>query len=174
MPADSEAGQRSGTPAAEAEVPRRTLAGSAYSDDDGRAEPGLRQAMVAGISLDRLATSRLLVAVTAVVAECEDGDPGGHVSTGKSSHMAVVSMVNEAGQRGLLAFTGLDALYAWDVDARPVPVLGAQAARAAVEDGASALVVDVAGPHRLVVQGDALLALAALLGDEFSTPVSGW
>ena len=75
--------------------------------------------------------------------------------------MAVVSMVNAAGERGLLAFTGLDALTRWDPQARPVPVTGPMAAQAALDDGATALVIDVSGPVRLVVTGPDLRLLAA-------------
>lgn len=101
-----------------------------------------------------LATSRVLVAVMAVADVVDDeGD--------KESHMAVVSMVNAEGERGLLAFTGMDALQRWQADARPVPVSGAQAAQAALDDGATALVIDVQGPVRMVLPMDALAELAA-------------
>lgn len=97
-----------------------------------------------------LARSRLLVAVMAVADEvAEDGSD-------KSSHMAVVSMVNAAGEKGLLAFTGLDSMALWNPDARPVPVPAPAAAEAAIADGAQALVIDVAGPARLVIPADML------------------
>jgi hypothetical protein len=60
----------------------------------------------------------------------------------------------------LVAFTGLEALGAWRPDARPVPVAAPLAARSALEEGASALVVDVAGPTPYVVEGDLLEGLA--------------
>ena len=84
--------------------------------------------------------------------------------------MAVVSMVNAAGERGLLAFTGLDSLAAWDPAARPVPVAGPQAAQAALEDGATALVIDVGGPVRLALVGADLQALA---GADFRPAAAG-
>lgn len=65
--------------------------------------------------------------------------------------MAVVSMVTADGRRGLLAFSGLDAMQAWDRSARPVPVAGVDAANAAIDDGCEALVIDVAGPRRQLV-----------------------
>lgn len=77
----------------------------------------------------------------------------------KDSHMAVVSMVNDAGEKGLLAFTGTDSLSGWNPEARPVPALGREVARAALDDGAVAVVLDVAGPARLVLQGTALAAM---------------
>ena len=51
-------------------------------------------------------------------------------------------------------------LAAWDPDARPVPVPAATAALSAVQQGAVALVLDVAGPARLVVEGEELRAMA--------------
>lgn len=133
----------------------RHLVGSAYRNDDGAADDALRRAIAAGqVSLAMLATSRVLVAVMAVADVVDDeGD--------KESHMAVVSMVNAEGERGLLAFTGMDALQRWQADARPVPVSGAQAAQAALDDGATALVIDVQGPVRMVLPMDALAELAA-------------
>jgi len=70
--------------------------------------------------------------------------------------MALVSLINEHGERGLLAFTGIDALQAWNPDARPVPAQAVEIARAALEDGAAALVVDVAGPHQVVIPREVL------------------
>lgn len=135
----------------------RTLAEPAYPHDDGAPDPALRQAIAdnAPDLPSRLRACRLLIAVVAVLDELDEH--GGD----KESHMAVVSMVNAAGDKGLLAFTGLDALHAWDPSARPVPVPGAKAAQAALEDDATALVIDVCGPVRHVVQGAELLGLAS-------------
>jgi hypothetical protein len=137
----------------------RHLVGSAYPDDVGTADPQLRAAIAQGeLALPALAAARLLVAVVAVADVIEDG-------ADKESHMAVVSMVNAAGERGLLAFTGIDAMQRWQADARPVPVTGAQAAAAAIDDGASAMVIDVQGPVRMVIGGEALTELAGITGE---------
>lgn len=136
----------------------RTLAQPAFPQDDGAAEPGLREDLAQGAGVERLAGARLLVAVVAVADEL--GPDGSE----KASHMAVVSMMNAAGGKGLLAFTGMDAMAVWDPQARPVPVTGADAARAAIADGADALVIDVLGPQRHVVQSGDLQALAAHAG----------
>jgi hypothetical protein len=77
--------------------------------------------------------------------------------------------VNDHGRTGLLAFTGVDSLAAWDPSARPVPSRGTDTARAAIDDGAHALVIDVAGPHRVVLSGLALAALADELDLERAT-----
>lgn len=135
----------------------RTLVGGGFAGDDGHADVMLRAALVSGSDdlLTLLGVARLLVAVVAVADEVD-------AATGadKDSHMAVVSMVNAAGERGLLAFTGLDAMQAWDPAARPVPVTGSAAAQAALDDGNAALVLDVCGPHRRVVTGAELERLA--------------
>lgn len=136
----------------------RSLASPAFAGDDGSADPTLRAAIASdddGGLVAKLRSSRLLAAVVAVLGERDE-------STGadKSSDMVIVSMVNAAGERGLLAFTGLDSLAAWDPSARPVPVTGADAARAALDDGATALVIDVLGPVRRAIAGEALRRLA--------------
>jgi len=134
----------------------KELARPAFADDDGSPDLVLRTALIAptGSLIALLKTSRLLVAVVSVAGESSaDGSE-------KSSHLAAVSMINDAGQKGLLAFTGVDSLAIWDPTARPVPVLGAEAAQSAIADGAEALVIDVAGPQRYVVTGIALVELA--------------
>jgi hypothetical protein len=56
-------------------------------------------------------------------------------------------------------FTCLDTLARWDAQARPVPVRAGLVWRAAV-DGSCAVVVDIAGPVPLAVDGARLAALA--------------
>jgi hypothetical protein len=48
----------------------------------------------------------------------------------------------------------------WNPQARPVPSFGRDVARSALDDGATAVVIDVAGPHRAVITGAALDVLA--------------
>jgi hypothetical protein len=140
----------------------RSLAEPAFAADTGTADPHLRLLItsVAAGETPALAAARDLRDVrllTAVVAVLDAMDEAGG---DKDSHMAVVSMVNERGERGLLGFTGVDSLAAWDPQARPVPALGRDVARAAIDDGATAIVIDVSGPQRLVIDGPALTALA--------------
>lgn len=127
-----------------------------FTDDDGSADPRLREAL-AGDDADGafdllLAGARLLVPIVAVAA----GDGGGE----KSSHMATVSLVQADGRRGLLAFTSLETLRAWDSGARPVPARAPDVARAALDEGADGVLVDVAGPVRFAIDGPTLRALA--------------
>ncbi len=127
--------------------------------DDGTADDALRAALAdpgarAGDLARLLRSAPLLASVVAVLDEVDEH--GGD----KDSHMAVVSMVNDRGERGLLAFTGVDSLAAWNEQARPVHALGRDIARSALAEGAAAVIVDVVGPHRAVFSGIDLEVLA--------------
>ncbi|MDP2013250.1 MAG: SseB family protein [Actinomycetota bacterium] len=141
------------------------MASPAFAGDDGAADPVLRRSLAQGavaltsgiardLPLELLMDSRLLVAVVATADEVDD------VGADKDSHMSVVSMVSATGERGLLAFTGLDSMAMWDPQARPVPISGPDAAKAALDDGANALVIDVQGPARHIVAGERLAFLS--------------
>ncbi len=136
---------------------QRLLAGAGLPDDTGAPDPGLTAALTAYAAdparepevLAALAGARLLVPVVAELGETETG-PDGLVHD-KSSDMATVLMRGADGRLALLAFTGLDSLQRWDPDARPVPVPARTAALAAMQDGAEALLIDLAGPVRYLV-----------------------
>jgi SseB protein N-terminal domain len=138
-----------------------------FAGDDGTADPGVRAALAAlaaepttyGDALLALQDARLLVPVVAILGEVEVDERG--LAHDKTSDMAAVLMTGADGRRALLAFTGSDSLEAWDAGARPVPVPTRLAAQSAVQDGAAALVVDIAGPATAVVEGDDLTRLAA-------------
>ena len=84
--------------------------------------------------------------MVAELGEAETGPDG--LVRDKSSDMAAVLMRGADGRLALLAFTGLEAMQRWDPDARPVPVPARTAALAALQDGAEALLIDLAGPVR--------------------------
>ena len=75
-------------------------------------------------------------------------------------HAVTALLTGQDGRQALLAFTSLDTLHAWRADARPVPVTASLAARSAQQEGAAALVLDVAGPTTYVVEGELLEGLA--------------
>lgn len=137
-----------------------------FPGDDGSAAPEVTDALgryAAGeadqaTALAALLESRLLVPVVAMPGETEVGTDG--LARDKTSDMATVLITRRDGRRGMLAFTSTDALAAWDPDARPVPVTTATAARAALEENADALVVDIAGPVRFVIRADDLTGAA--------------
>lgn len=130
-----------------------------FASDDGSPDTPIRDAADPAALVEALQMGRVLVAVVAVADEVEEVDG---LLTDKTSAMSVVSMIAKDGRRGLLAFTGIDALQAWDRSARPVPVSGVDAALAAVADDCEGLVLDVAGPRMQVVPETDVLRIAGV------------
>jgi len=141
-----------------------------FRDDRGGADPVVTAALAAfaagagseQAALTALAEARLLVPVVAVLAgdRDENDDPvPGDVSE-KASEMAVPAIVGRDGRPALPAFTCLEALHRWQPGARPVPVPARGVWQSAVRES-SAVIVDIAGPVPLAVEGARLVALAS-------------
>lgn len=160
----------------------RILAPSPFPGDDGVADVEVRAALANFASsrepvdylraVARLCGDRLLVPVVATATRL--GTTTGGLASDKEAEMAVVMLQRADGGKALLGFTGLDALQAWDATSRPVPVTMDKVAETAVNESAVAVLVDVAGPHPFVLEGEVLAALAqghrlVDLGDGF-----GW
>lgn len=122
-------------------------------------------------ALQAVRDSRLVLAMVEVPASTFP-EPEGHLGQGDHEHgspdihhgataMGAVSVQGPGGRRGLLAFTGVEPLRAYEPRARPLPVTAREAAETAIRDGADALLVDLAGPVRLIVEGDDLAGVAA-------------
>lgn len=144
----------------------RRLPDPGFAGDDGAADPQVAAAFSdyavtrqPAPALAALCGARLLVPVVALPGEVETAADG--LDRDKTADVAAVLMQGRDGRRALLAFTSLDTLTAWNAHARPVPVSTADAARAATAEGAAALVIDVAGPVRFVIETADLTELAA-------------
>lgn len=140
-----------------------SVTGAGFAADTGTADPRLAAALEVGdpgVVLTVLQEgARLLVPIVAVADELDAA------GADKSSHMASVSLVQADGRRGLLAFTCLDSLRAWDPAARPVPVSAPDVAAAAISEGADGVLVDIAGPVRFALDGQVLRDLASATRD---------
>jgi type III secretion system (T3SS) SseB-like protein len=146
--------------------------GQQFRHDHGDADPQVAAALAAyqagkgseQAALAALAGARLLVPVVAVLAggsAAGDEETAGEKTAGdKNSEMVLPTLIGNDGRPAVLAFTGVEALARWRRDARPVPAEAARVWRAAVTDGC-AVVIDVAGPVPLAVEGARLAALAA-------------
>jgi hypothetical protein len=93
-----------------------------------------------------------------------DGEPQspGHTRPDggdSGAEMSLPTLVGRDGRRAIPAFTCSQALAMWRQQARPVPEPAAQVWRAAAED-ACAVIVDVAGPVPIAIDGARLAALA--------------
>ncbi|HEX3189313.1 MAG TPA: SseB family protein [Streptosporangiaceae bacterium] len=142
--------------------------GQQFRDDNGAADPRVTAALAAYYAgqgseqdaLTALAAARLLVPVVAVPAD-DPAVKGDRAAEGdKNSQMVLPTLIGRDGRPAVLAFTGLDTLARWRPNARPVPAESDRVWRAAVADGC-AVVIDVAGPVPLAVEGTRLAALAA-------------
>src|SRR5271169_5539627 len=106
-----------------------------------------------------MTTARPLVPVVAVLADGSAADPSA-ANRDKNSEMVLPTLIGRDGRPAVLAFTSVDTLARWRANARPVPAEADRVCRAAVADGC-AVVIDVAGPVPLAVEGARLQALAA-------------
>jgi hypothetical protein len=130
--------------------------------DTGDADPAVTAILAAyqageateQAALSAVAASRLLVPIVAVLADANaDG-------TEKETEMALPRLIGNDGRAAVIAFTGANPLKRWRPDARPVPVAASRLWAAALAE-ADAVVVDIAGPVPLTVEGARLAALAA-------------
>jgi hypothetical protein len=146
-------------------VSGRTIPQPEFPADDGSAAPELETALRAYAEgrggehavLAALNGARLLVPVVAVLTEDETVDG---LRREKESEMALPTLVGDDGRRGVLAFTSTETLARWRQDARPVAVRAGEACRAALDEPADAVVIDVAGPAPYAIEGARLRVLA--------------
>jgi hypothetical protein len=125
--------------------------GQQFRDDRGDADPRLAALLAAYQAgqeseqavLTALSAARLLVTVVA-----------------QKESMVLPKLIGNDGRGAVLAFTCTEALARWRPDARPVPAEAERVWQAAVADGC-AVVVDVAGPVPVAVEGARLAALAS-------------
>jgi hypothetical protein len=145
----------------------RVIPDPGFADDDGSASHQVRAALAAydlapearhAETLALLQDHRVLVPVLAVLGEVEYDEQG--LAHDKTSDMATVLVTGRDGRTALLSFTSTDNLAAWNPEARPVAVDLRKAALSAVQDGADALVIDIAGPVLFAVEGPELRSLA--------------
>jgi SseB protein N-terminal domain len=147
-----------------------------FGGDDGSADLAVAAALQAYATaqgsehavLTALAAVRLLVPVVAtltpedpaaVSSDPADACHAAGAAGEKSSEMAMATLIGRDGRRAVPAFTSLETLARWQPSARPIPVTAAQVWQAAAEDSC-AVVIDVAGPVPLAVEGARLAALA--------------
>ncbi|MFQ6173385.1 SseB family protein [Oryzobacter sp. R7] len=153
-----------GGPHDSADVPwaGRDLSASGFEADTGEADAHLRALLADPGTPDSVLMAAVETArfVVPVVAEPTEVDSTGEHAVEKQVDMAAVTLVAPDGQRALPAFTGTDALAAWDAQARPVPVTAARAAQAAVSERCDVVVLDVAGPVTRVLRPSMVWALA--------------
>ena len=148
---------------------QRRLATSPFPSDTGEASDDTRRLIATAAAeatpiaylraVAALCGDRLLMPVVATTTRLDETVGG--LTSDKEAEMSLVILQVRDGRRALLAFTGLDALQSWQPDARPVPVTIDIAAEAATSEELTVVLIDVAGPHPFVIEGEVLAELAA-------------
>src|SRR3954447_8556029 len=147
--------------------PRSSSPTVAGVTDSGEADPRLARSLRSydgsaasqANVLAALADARIFVAITATATGVETAAETG-LRAESSAEMALVSILNAAGERAVPAFADTASLKRWRLDVRPVPVAGPYLARAALDDGATAVLLDPAAAAVVIGSAD-LQALAA-------------
>ncbi len=143
------------------EAPRHLAQPSTrFLGDDGSPDPLVRSALAA--VTDQVSYSRAVVALCAsrlVMPIVASGDETGVHDPERRAEMAAVTLA-DGNTRYLLAFTGMDAMHAWQPDARPVLCHLDELAASVAPAGATELLLDMAGPTPFVLADDLLTAVA--------------
>lgn len=138
---------------------------ASFKGDRGEPDAALRALLAAAYTTNDaylhavagLCAGRLLLPIVAAGEDHGDGpDPDRH------AELAAVLLESGAGdgRRGVVVFTGLDALQAWNPQARPVPCTLDDVAATAVETQASAILIDPGLPHSFVLEDDLIAQLS--------------
>ena len=151
----------------------RTLAPSAFPNDDGGADPALLAVLEAHgrgeaaveHAYGYLLNARVLAPIVAVLGEAEEvqDEQGRNLRRDKNSDMALVTLLAPDGTRAMPVFTSVQALVEWNPEARPMPVAFPRACAAAKAEGAEIVLVDLGRPSFLEVEPAAVRAFAAVL-----------
>jgi type III secretion system (T3SS) SseB-like protein len=156
--------------------------GQRFAGDNGAADPRIAAVLAAygagqeseQAVLTALAGSRLLVPLVERPAEaaqvtetCATDAHDDGCDHRAARELAFPTLIGRDGRPALLAFTSLAALVRWRPDARPVPTPAGQVWGTAIGESC-AVVIDVAGPVPIAVDGARLAALAA--GDPAPAP----
>ena len=154
--------------------PFKEIPESIFADDDGSADARLAQALIkfsrgkAPLTdvVDAIAYARVLVPVLASGGQRHIGKHGLEQDTVASTGVVAVQMPD--GRAALPIFTDVDAMKAWNADARPIPAEGPRAALAAMAEEWSTLVINP-GMETVVIPRPAVWALGQ--GEEWKPAV---
>jgi hypothetical protein len=137
---------------------------TAYADDDGLADPAVVAAITAladgGSQADvvrALTGARLLVPLVAEAGDLGETPDGRLVD--KTQELSIVTVAGPDGRSVMPAFTSVEAMRAWDQDARPIPVDARRLAMAAASEDTQLVVLDPTSPTEFVLRRPAVWAI---------------
>lgn len=136
------------------------------ASDDGSAPEriidAIRRLRAGTLGLDGvvevLHTERLLVPLMTFAGDEGIGPYGQKVD--KTQELSIVTVAGPDGRAVLPAFTSVDAMTAWNAQARPIPIQASRIALAAAAEGTPLIVVDPGSETQTVLRAPAFRALA--------------
>jgi hypothetical protein len=137
-----------------------------FAGDDGKADQRLIEAILAlhagtGTQvqvIDAFRKARVLIPLLANLGEAGEGAHGQTVD--KSADLSIVTVETPDQQNGLPVFSSVEAMTAWNKDARPVPHSSVKAALAAAAEGNTRIVLDPGSATEFVIRRPAIEAIA--------------
>lgn len=135
-------------------------------DDDGRAPEELMAAITrfhAGNAtesevVDQVRTSRLLIPLLAKAGET--GTTADGLTVDKTQELSIVTVTGPDGRAVLPVFSSVDAMKAWNPDARPVPAAGTRVALAAASENTDLVIIDPLSDSEFIIRRPAVWAIA--------------
>ena len=151
----------------------RSFEPNAFAGDDGSASPEFLVAMAEFRSHDFLSeeraraharavevitTARLLAPLVAQAGDVGFTDDGHKVD--KTQELSLVYVAGPNGEKTLPVFSNVASMYAWNPDARPIPVDGLRVAASVLHDGGDMVVVDPGADTEIALRAKTLEAMA--------------
>ena len=140
--------------------------GSAFTKDDGSADPELTRRLAAYVSgegglalvVERLAQVRVLIPILASLDQ-EDFTADG-LAFDKEASAGIVALESPDGRKALPVFSSVQTMRTWRPDARPSPVDCVRAALSAVAEDWALLVLDPGNDAQALIPRPAVWAIA--------------
>lgn len=140
--------------------------GSAFTKDDGSADPELARLLSAyangevGLEsvVERLAQVRVLVPILASLDQEDFTEDG--LRFDKEASAGIVALESPDGRKALPVFSSVQTMATWRSDARPSPVDCVRAALSAVSEGWALLVLDPGNDAQALIPRPAVWAIA--------------
>lgn len=147
----------------------RSFGETPFAGDDGSADPALLHAIAefrdgtasAEDVVDALRGVRLLVPLIATLGEAGENASG--ITVDKSADLAIVTVAGPDGRAVMPVFSSVQAMQAWNPQARPVPTESVRVALAAADEGTDLVVLDPTSESEFVVRRPAVWAIAQSL-----------
>ncbi|MBH0055311.1 SseB family protein [Salinibacterium sp. SWN139] len=144
----------------------RSFEPNAAPDDDGSAP----QALMATITrfhagdateaevVDQVRESRLLIPLLAKAGET--GTTAEGLTVDKTQELSIVTVTGPDGRAVLPVFSSVEAMKAWNPDARPVPAAGTRVALAAASENTDLVIIDPLSDSEFILRRPAVWAIA--------------